>query len=107
MLLTLHMYLNFIFLHFMLFVSEFHLIDEKETEVLDDLLQLLLNPPSKSGSTPTTPTDAQKTVGESPVIEGAPEDVALPGGSVSSEPALKSACDSSIHRQPLTASGSQ
>ncbi|XP_014679453.1 PREDICTED: MOB kinase activator 2-like, partial [Priapulus caudatus] len=55
-LLTLHMYLNFIYLHFMLFNAEFHLIDEKETETLDDLLQLLLHPPGGTDDTPPSPT---------------------------------------------------
>ncbi|KAK7007730.1 Maintenance of ploidy protein mob2 [Halocaridina rubra] len=56
-LLNLHAHLNCIFAHFILFNERFRLIDEKETEVLKDLVVALkLHPESESSAASTTTT---------------------------------------------------
>ncbi|XP_064112044.1 MOB kinase activator-like 2 isoform X2 [Macrobrachium nipponense] len=61
-LLNLHAHLNCIFAHFILFNERFRLIDEKETEVLKDLVVALkLHPESESSAASTTTTTASIT----------------------------------------------
>lgn len=61
-LLNLHAHLNCIFAHFILFNERFRLIDEKETEVLKDLVVALkLHPESESSTASTTTTTASIT----------------------------------------------
>lgn len=60
-LLNLHAHLNCIFAHFILFNDRFRLIEEKETEILHDLVVALrLHPESEGPSpTPALPTDSE------------------------------------------------
>lgn len=61
-LLNLHAHLNCIFAHFILFNERFRLIEDKETEVLRDLVVALkLHPESESSAASTTTTSTTTT----------------------------------------------
>lgn len=76
-LLNLHAHLNCIFAHFILFNDRFRLIDEKETEILHDLVVALkLHPESEPASSSNSTTTPSTTISCSQV--GGPDCSASP-----------------------------
>nr|CAB3263889.1 MOB kinase activator 2 [Phallusia mammillata] len=71
--LDLHLYLNVVFKHFILFVREYELLDPKETASLDDLVKLMLNEkqtdaPVEVPTAPVTPRSNAASPGP-PVVQ--------------------------------------
>lgn len=67
-LLSLHAHLNCVFAHFVLFNEKFRLVDDKETEILHDLVLALKIHPETAHGAPLTPTDvAPSDRGSSPI----------------------------------------
>ena len=63
-LLSLHAHLNCIFAHFILFNDRFKLIDEKETEILHDLVVALeLHPDADAGEPTVSSSDSATEAG--------------------------------------------
>lgn len=82
-LLNLHAHLNCIFAHFILFNDRFRLIDEKETEILHDLVVALkLHPESESSTTSSSSTSTTTTTTTSSCSQvGGPDCSASPNTS--------------------------
>ncbi|XP_071544707.1 uncharacterized protein [Panulirus ornatus] len=81
-LLNLHAHLNCIFAHFILFNDRFRLIDEKETEILHDLVVALkLHPESESSTTSSSTTTTTTTTTSTCSQVGGPDCSASPNTS--------------------------
>jgi len=72
MLLTLHAHLNCIFAHFTLFNERFKLIEERETEVLHDLVVALKLAPRSSSSSGAATSSSAAAAAASGAVGGAP-----------------------------------
>ncbi|CAH1785938.1 unnamed protein product [Owenia fusiformis] len=91
-LLSLHGHLNSVFLHFMIFNRKFSLIDQKETEILDDLVKAL-----KNGLLPKNIVSSETTE-----VAGTTDNMVAAGGSENKENIENNHCIPAVHTSPPT-----
>ena len=77
-LLNLHAHLNCIFAHFILFNDRFRLIEDKETEILHDLVVALRLHPESEGPSPTTDHTSECPESTASTREGESAPVVVP-----------------------------